>query len=247
MLPRPLYLPRYRAHDKDLVSVFSRIRRPCFRTGCTCLSGCCRSRTTTCGPTCLHAICRYRGADEALDGVIARTRKLVRGGTVAVFLACDALRRGYQATIYAYNPMVFDPTWFARGVDLGERLQQQRQVKKDARLQNVTEGYREFLNLGGWLRLTDMSRPLIRGLLRRRLPIRTGLSSTYLYRAAREHGPDDRPDDVRGAPAGHFFVMARHDRKERSIPVAHPYGPHPYGPSHDYWISIEERKRGVPR
>jgi len=158
MLPRPLYLPRYRAHDKDLVSVFSRIRRPCFRTGCICLSGCCRSRTTTCGPTCLHAICRYRGADEALDGVIARTRKLERGGTVAVFLACDALRRGYQATIYAYNPMVFDPTWFARGVDLGERLQQQRQVKKDARLQNVTEGYLEFPNLGGWLRLTDLPR-----------------------------------------------------------------------------------------
>ena len=179
---------------------------------------------TTCGPTCLHAIYRYWGAEEVLDEVIARTLKLERGGTVAVFLACDALRRGYQATIYTYNLTVFDPTWFARGVDLGERMRRQRQAKNDARLQHVTEGYLEFLSLGGRLRLTDLSRPLIRGLLRRRLPILTGLSSTYLYRAAREYGPDDRPDDVRGAPAGHFVVMAGYDRKERSILVADPNG-----------------------
>ena len=182
---------------------------------------------TTCGPTCLHAVYRYWGADEPLADVIERTHKLEHGGTFAIFLACDALRQGFQATIYTYNLTVFDPTWFSPGVDIAERLQR------------VTEGYLEFLELGGRLRLTDLSRPLIRGLLRRNLPIITGLSSTYLYRAVREYGPNDEPDDIRGLPSGHFVVIAGYDRKKRSVLVSDPYGLHPYGPSHEYWVSID--------
>jgi hypothetical protein len=194
---------------------------------------------TTCGPTCLHAVYRYWGEEEPLADVIDRARRLERGGTFAVFLACDALRRGYAATIYTYNLMVFDPTWFRPGVDIAERLGRQREVKSDARLGHATEGYLEFLERGGRLRFTDLSRPLIRGLLRRGLPILTGLSSTFLYRTAREYGPDDRPDDVRGTPGGHFVVMAGYDRQARAVLVADPYGPHPYGPSHEYWINID--------
>ena len=103
---------------------------------------------TTCGPTCLHAVYRYWGEDARLAEVIARTRKMELGGTFAIFLACDALRQGYQATIYTYNLTVFDPTWFVPGVDIAERLQRQREVKQDARLQQVTEGYLEFLQPG---------------------------------------------------------------------------------------------------
>jgi len=195
---------------------------------------------TTCGPTCLHAIYRYWGEDEPLEAVIGRTRKLPHGGTFAVFLACDALRRDYQATIYTYNLTVFDPTWFVAGVDLAERLRRQRDAKNhDPRLREATEGYLEFLALGGRLRFTDLSRTLIRGILRRGEPILTGLSATYLYRTAREYGPDSRPDDVRGAPGGHFVVLAGYDRKRRSVLVADPYGPHPYGPDHEYWMSID--------
>jgi len=194
---------------------------------------------TTCGPTCLHAVYRYWGEDAHLAEVIARTRKMEHGGTFAIFLACDALRQGYQATIYTYNLAVFDPIWFVPGVDIAERLKQQRKIKKDARLQHVTEGYLEFLSLGGRLRLTDLSRPLIRGLLRRNLPIITGLSSTYLYRAVREYGPNDEPDDIRGLPAGHFVVIAGYDRKKNAVLVTDPYGLHPYGTSHEYWINID--------
>ncbi len=194
---------------------------------------------TTCGPTCLHAIYRYWGQDEPLKDVIARIRKVERGGTVAVFLACDALRRGFEATIYTFNLTVFDPVWFAGRQDIAEKLRQQREAKPDGRLAHVTDGYLEFLSLGGRLRLTDLSRRLVRGILRRGLPILTGLSSTFLYRTAREYGPDDIPDDVRGNPAGHFVVMAGYDRKARRVLISDPYGPHPYGPSLDYWISID--------
>lgn len=194
---------------------------------------------TTCGPTCLHAVYRYWGRHDTLPNVIARTGRLERGGTVAVFLACDALRQGFDATIYTLNLTVFDPTWFTGGVDIVERLLRQREEKPhDARVQEVTAGYVEFLRLGGHLHLTDLSRYLLRGILRRRLPIITGLSSTYLYRAQREYGPLDVPDDIRGTPGGHFVVLAGYDRPARKVLVSDPYG-HPYGSTRDYWLNID--------
>ena len=191
---------------------------------------------TTCGPTCLHALYRYWGGTQELGEIIGRTRALEHGGTFAVFLACDALTHGFQATIYTYNLTVFDPTWFQRRMDLAERLEAQRDTKDDPRLVHVTEGYLEFLRLGGRLRFTDLSPPLVRGLLRRGLPILTGLSSTFLYRTAREYGILDVPDDLRGTPSGHFVVITGYDRAARKVLVADPYGPHPYGTTRDYWI-----------
>lgn len=195
---------------------------------------------TTCGPTCLHAVYRYWGEREPLDQVIARTYRLEEGGTFAVYLACDALRRGYAATIYTYNLMVFDPTWFTTpGVNISERLERQREVKMDHRLQAVTPGYVEFLRLGGRLRFRDLSPALIDKILRRRLPIITGLSATYLYHASREYGPNDEKDDVRGLPTGHFVVIAGYNARRRCVLIVDPYEPHPHGPSHEYWISID--------
>ncbi len=193
----------------------------------------------TCGPTCLQAIYDYWGASDTLDEVIGRTHTLEHGGTLAVYLAIDALKAGYGATVYTYNLNMFDPTWFRPGVDLAAKLAAQRLVKADKRLSDATDGFLEFLELGGRLRFTDLSRTLIRGLLRRRLPILTGLSSTYLYRASREYGPTDEADDLRGEPAGHFVVLSGYDRRETSVQIADPYDPHPHGPNRRYWINID--------
>ena len=43
----------------------------------------------------------------------------------------------------------------------------------------------------------------------------------------RVHGPDDAPDDVRGAPCGHFVVLAGYHRDDRTVLVADPYLPNP--------------------
>ena len=183
---------------------------------------------TTCGPTCLHAVYRYYGEEVPLRAVIHATPTLDDGGTLAVFLACDALRRGYKATIYTYNLQMFDPTWFVnKDTDLLERLQGQAQFKDDAKLRHATQGYLEFLKLGGKLRFTDLTTRLIRGIIRRQLPILTGLSSTYLYRSARLFGPKDLADDVRGTPSGHFVVLKGYHRKDRTVSVADPYRPNP--------------------
>jgi hypothetical protein len=93
----------------------------------------------SCGPTCLHAIYRYWGEQESLSEVVTRTERLEHGGTLAVFLACDALKKGYQATIYTYNLLVFDPTWFARPQpEIATCLQAQQQEKSDPRLPHAS-------------------------------------------------------------------------------------------------------------
>ncbi len=195
---------------------------------------------TTCGPTCLHSLYNYWGMEESLDEVVGRTRALERGGTFAVFLACDALVHGFNATIYTYNLMVFDPVWFSKpGIDIAERLRQQLEVKSDYRLQYATQGYLEFLRLGGHLQFTDLSLGLISTLLKRGLPILTGLSSTFLYRVPREFGPLDIPDDIRGTPSGHFVILAGYNAKNNKVLVADPYGPHPYGTEREYWIRLD--------
>jgi hypothetical protein len=192
----------------------------------------------TCGATCLHALYRYWLDDEPLGRVVERMHRLEHGGTFAVYLACDALRKGYSATIYTYNLLVFDPTWFRDGVDISERLSLQREIKSDFRLQQVTEGYLEFLRLGGQLELADLSFARLQSYLARKVPLLTGLSSTFLYRSAREFGPDDRPDDIRGGPAGHFVLLAGFDNTTGAVLVMDPYQPNPYT-AHDYWVPAD--------
>jgi len=196
---------------------------------------------TTCGPTCLHAVYAYNGDRARLSETVREVRHLDTGGTYAAFLGSHALRRGYDATIYTWNMQVFDPTWFTAGrVDLRERLRQQLAVKRWTRLRAAQESYLEFVEMGGRVRFRDLTRALLRGMLRRRIPIITGLSSTYLYRTRREYGPHDVPDDVRGEPAGHFVVLTGYRRRDRVVRVSDPYLPNPVGRGgHHYWVNID--------
>lgn len=194
---------------------------------------------TACGPTCLHAVYRYYKDEISLDQVVGEVRALDEGGTLAVFLACHALQRGYDATIFTYNLQVFDPTWFDSGpVNVRARLLAQAQHKDDARLRAATEGYLRFLELGGRLRFEDLTSGLIRKYLTRSRPILTGLSATYLYREKREPA-EGGPDDVRGYPQGHFVVLCGYDRSTRQVRVADPQHPNPLSPRRLYDVGIE--------
>jgi len=194
----------------------------------------------TCGPTCLHALYRYYGDELSLEQVIAEVPMLEGGGTLAVLLACHALRRGYRARIYTYKLQLFDPTWLAPGATgLPEKLRRQMAFKHDPKLQAASRAYLEFLELGGELRFEDLTTALIRKYLNRSVPIVTGLSATYLYRSPREFGPHADYDDIRGEPSGHFVVLCGYDRQARSVQVADPLLPNPVAPVQLYEIGID--------
>jgi hypothetical protein len=195
---------------------------------------------TTCGPACLHSIYNYFGDDIALEQVIQEVRTLEQGGTLAVFLACHALKRGYSALLYTYNLNVFDPTWFdGRPVEIHKKLEDQMRAKNIPLLNEATKGYIEFLSLGGELRFQDLTTALIRKYLKRSVPILTGLSSTYLYRSSREVGYQGDWDDIRGEPAGHFVVLCGYNSDERSVMVGDPFLPNPYSDSLKYTVNID--------
>lgn len=194
----------------------------------------------TCGQTCLHAVYQYYSDQLPLPQVISEIPMLEGGGTLAVLLACHALKRGYSAAIFTYNLQVFDPTWFQSGheIDIREKLQEQARFKSTPKLQVATQAYLEFLELGGRLRFQDLTPKLLRKYLNRSIPVLAGLSSTYLYRSARVHGPDDEYDDIRGEPGGHFVVLCGYDRNNHTVMIADPYNPNPVSETHLYEVDI---------
>lgn len=195
---------------------------------------------TSCGPTCLHGIYGFYGDDVDLSKLQDEIHTLEGGGTLAVFLACHALRKGYRARIYTYNLHVFDPTWFIHSRSwLRGRLEQQLALRTDPRQRLSTQAYMDFLDLGGEIFLEDLTPALLRRFLDKGKPILTGLSSTFLYRAMREYGDNLDDDDLRGEPQGHFVVLCEYDREDKTVLVADPLLPNDYaGEEQYYYVDI---------
>jgi peptidase C39-like protein len=192
---------------------------------------------TTCGISCLQAVYAYYGEDVPVQRLMKEVEHLEEGGTLSVFLACHALKRGFRARIYTYNLRVFDPTWFGGGVDIAGRLKAQAARKHAKKLRIATKGYLEFLELGGELKFEDLTTALIQKHLERSTPIITGLSATYLYQSSREIAADGSDDDIGGAPAGHFVVLCGYDRDGKKVLVADPFRPNPYAGNTIYHVS----------
>jgi hypothetical protein len=197
---------------------------------------------SSCGPTCLSAVYRFFGDHIPPQQVDAEVTRLDDGGTLAVYLACHALRRSYKATIYTYNLQVFDPTWFSTDKpDLASKLRLQLQYKQaKPGFEVATNAYLDFLGLGGELRFEVLTASLIRRYLNRSIPIVTGLSATYLYNSSRELSESKTQiyDDIRGESMGHFVVLVGYDRKERTVLIADPLKPNPLTSTQHYEVSI---------
>ncbi|OYP31141.1 hypothetical protein [Rhodopirellula sp. MGV] len=212
---------------------------------------------TTCGPSCLDAVYRYWDVSVEGSHPLDTIEQLPGGGTLAVQLAIDALRRGMEATITTFNLHLFDPTWFRHqseasfGEHLADKLRRQLVIKRDdptvdaVRLGRSTKAYIEFLQLGGQVRMqpfeeTVISRPLAHG-----LPILCGLSSTYLYQEARERESESepgkfKPDDTGGFPSGHFVVLHGYDASSGEVEIADPLHDNPFSSSHQYRASFHK-------
>lgn len=195
---------------------------------------------TTCGPTCLHALYKYYGDDISLLQVIDEVLTLKGGGTFASALACHALQRNYSATIYTYNLDLFDPTWFQEGVDIAAKLKAQLQFKNAARFTVASLEHIRFLELGGILKMQDLKPSLIRKFLKNSIPVLCGLSATYLYGHAREYGPNDDYDDLRGYPAGHFVIVSGYDSETNQVLITDPLMDNPYSQQQRYKVKIEK-------
>jgi hypothetical protein len=194
----------------------------------------------TCGPTCLHALYQFYNDPIPLKNVIREVAQLRNGGTMAVVLANHALKRGYRAHIHTYNLNVFDPTWFKHpSKKIVQFLKEQMEFKsKRRKLTFVSQAYIKFLEAGGKLHYSELDENLIKGYLKRSIPILTGLSATYLYGTAREIPQYDIYDSIKGEPAGHFVVITGYDEEKNCVYLADPVEPNPLGKGQVYTVGF---------
>lgn len=197
---------------------------------------------TSCGPTCLHAIYAWHGKQVNVETLIEAVPTLPHGGTLAVYLGIDALRRGFEARLYSCNLRVLDPSWFpGKPAQLLGKLAASREVRESRREREELRALETFVDCGGELGME----PVTRDLLRRHLagpspsPILTGLSATFLYRDCRENPVTGDPDDLRGQPEGHFVVLFGYDRPAKEVMVHDPYPHTPFEGNHRYAVHID--------
>ena len=196
----------------------------------------------TCGPTCLHAIYRYYDYEMSLEEVIASVERSRSGGTLSPLLGKHALMRGFDATIYVNNMILFDPTWFKKSIGSSEvilsKLKAQEKYKQAQGITQASEAFQDFLNLGGQLRFKTIDPPLLKEYLDKKTPILTGLSSTYLYRSPREcytSKGESFADDIQGTPCGHFVILSGYDAKNHMVSIADPYYENALSKEHNYY------------
>jgi hypothetical protein len=201
----------------------------------------------SCGPTCLHAIYRYYGADMALDSLVTNVERSLSGGTLAPMLGSHALLQGYDVIIYINNLNEFDPTWFSHGKGnpavLFKKLEEQLYYKHDPAMQQVTQSYLNYLSLGGQIYFKSLDVQVLKYYFEQKVPIITGLNATYLYRCAREQYTREGKavfDDVRGTPCGHFVVLCGYDEHHKLVVVADPHRENPL--SHDNYYKVSSHR-----
>ncbi len=199
----------------------------------------------TCGPTCLHAVYQYYGLAFSLKKVITEVERSRSGGTLAAFLGTHALHHHFNATIYVNNLDIFDPSWFNylghAQADLTQKLAKQMKHKRNKDIVQSSEAYIEYLRYGGKIKFITLKASLLKHYFDQQLPIITGLSATYLYRAQREcysHDGKSSEDDVRGTPCGHFVVLCGYDDLHRRVVVADPTRKNPISYDNYYKVSI---------
>ena len=198
----------------------------------------------SCGPTCLHAIYHYFGFDLQLEAIVNEVERSLSGGTLNPLLGKHALERGFNAILYVYSLTVFDPSWFEphplSNAELIDKLQKQLEIKPDIYMEMSTSAMIDFLKLGGEIRFRTLSVKLLQEFFNQKLPILTGLSSTFLYRTPREWFTADGKsvyDDIKGTACGHFVVLCGYDDAHRHVIVADPYKENPISQDNYYKVS----------
>ena len=194
----------------------------------------------TCGPTSLHAVYSHYGCHLPLEQLIHEIEFLEEGGTLAVFLGLDALKRGFDARLYSYNLKVFDPTWaHLDSQELLVKLQARYECKKNGKLRTALRAYMRFLDQGGIITpLQDLTPALFQKYFKRNIPVLSGLSATYLYGSKRGYTNALNQsvfDDVRGDPMGHFVVLYGINEHKRFL-VADPDRTNPISGGHYYQV-----------
>ena len=194
----------------------------------------------TCGPTCVKSVYEFYGDHCPLEEIVASTRRMPDGGTLAVYLGLTAVCRRYKVTLYPLGIQVFDPTWWKlSNGPLKEKLNLRAAACEDPEELSQILAWKEFLELKGRIEFTELRPKLLVRILDRGHPLICGLSATWLYRHARERPEDNLRDDIRGQPVGHFVVVCGYSGGGRHFHVSDPAPNVPFNRTGKYVVAAE--------
>ncbi len=194
----------------------------------------------SCGPVCLWMVLQSLGDERPFEEIDPLVLRNADGGTLGVHLGVAALRLGYRARIYSYNPNIFDPTWRPLSSDrLRRKVRAAARHASRRRLKATLEAFDEFLAEGGGVRFPELSSDLLVDLLDHRRPLITGLSATHLYREVREIPETNKEDDLRGEPVGHFVVLSGYSAGGGRFAVTDPSSDAPFGQGGRYRVDSD--------
>lgn len=181
----------------------------------------------TCGPTCLRQVYDFYGFRIDMDEVVDALERNEDGGTLAVYLAMAALRRGFMSRLYSYDLQIFDPTWAKLPAEeLIEKVRARLAYLRDPKRRGAAVAYVRYLQMGGEIAFAELNPALLKGIIDRGHPVLAGLSATYLYGFERERWDEATGrlviDDIAGDPIGHFVVISGYDDYGRMLTVLDP-------------------------
>jgi hypothetical protein len=110
---------------------------------------------------------------------------------------------------------------------------------KRRKLQTASKAYIKFLENGGQIKYEELDERLIKGYLRRSVPILTGLSATYLYGTAREIPQFNEYHSVKGEPVGHFVIISGYEDETNTVYLSDPMTPNPLGKGQVYNVTFQ--------
>ncbi len=191
----------------------------------------------SCGATCLYSIYHYYEDDITLEELLKEVKHVDNGGTLALLLGINALKRGYKALLITYNVDFFDPSWFVSpGVNIVSKLRLQKRWRHELIIQQYTPWYLDYIKDGGSITSEPFTEELVKKCIDHGDPLLIGVNVSYLYGESRIFR--DRYNDIRGMSEGHFVIICGYDTLKGTLLIADPWQTNPFSLKSTYWVKF---------
>jgi hypothetical protein len=174
-----------------------------------------KQKEEECASAALLQVLKYFGDTKtSLEDIIDYCGEHFKFRDWDYLLGCFALDNDYSARVHSRSLSIFDSTWYDLDVDsLIQKLKKQREYTQG--LEETFYGYKKlhlevqsairFLENGGEIDFSSISKNLIISYLNRKIPVIATFTAQLAYKLPKES--DDECDDIGGEPWKHTLVI----------------------------------------
>ncbi len=167
-----------------------------------------------CAPASFVSVMSYFGSTIDLEALIKKSSKSCKFRDWDYILGTLALKEGFDVTVHSRSLLIFDSTWFKlERINLMRNLRNQRSYLEEIskslpgfkRLEIEAKCAYKFLDSGGKIDFSPISKNLITGYLKQNLPVIATFTSQLIFGIPKETSISKDP--IRGEPWKHTVVI----------------------------------------